>query len=181
MVIRRLIAHVGGVAGQDFLDRRVPRGKHSLDRRLEGLKIAAQHSRRVFVLRDLDNDGPCPGALLDRMLPDRPSSLIIRLAVRSVDAWLMADQTGLASALHVRPNAIPERPEALADPKRTLRDLALKSRDRTMREIAAESAQAFAGVLADFAADAWRIERALASEAAPSLQRAVERLSSLAR
>jgi hypothetical protein len=178
-VIRRLIAHVGGLAGQDFTSRRAPRGKDQLDRRLPGIEIAARHGSRVFVLRDLDKDAACPGELVARLLPGRPASLLLRVAVRSVDAWLMADRPGIASALDVTRSAVPPHPETIADAKGALRDLARQSRDRATREIAFESPQAFAGLLESFAAETWRIERALESGAAPSLRRAIERLAAL--
>jgi len=57
----------------------------------------------------------------------------LRVAVREVEAWLLADRSRLAGFLSVSAGAIPASPEAEDDPKQTLVNLAARSRRRDIR------------------------------------------------
>jgi hypothetical protein len=58
----------------------------------------------------------------------------LRLAVRAVEAWLLADRERIAQFLGTRPNSVPANPDELENPKRELITLALGSRKRAIRE-----------------------------------------------
>ena len=60
--------------------------------------------------------------------------MLIRVAVLEIEAWIMADRTGIAGWLGVTANTVPRNPELLTDPKRTLVQLASRSRNRSLRE-----------------------------------------------
>jgi hypothetical protein len=180
-VARRLIEHVRAEPGRNWLDRRAPRGKQALDRRLPGFAVAATHGGRILILRDFDSEAGCVGELVARLLPCRPTMLLLRIAVRAVEAWMMADRKGLADALRVTESTIPHEPEKLVQPKVAMLLLGRASRSRAVRDVFHGSWQEQAGWLIEFAEEHWSVARACASGAAPSLTRAVDRVATLAR
>lgn len=109
-------------------------GKKELDQRIASYNAAARLGAWL-ILRDLDHDADCPADLVARLLPStwRKESLLLRIPVRSLEAWLLADRTALANFLAVRPALVPDHPEELPRPKRTLVDLARQSRRRDIR------------------------------------------------
>lgn len=103
----------------------VSRGKANLDRKLANYNAAAAH-RPWFVLRDADRDeGDCPAAIRKTRLPlaVQNSAMCFRLAVRSLEAWLLADVDAFAATFAVARASVPVDVEQLADPKRSLVDL----------------------------------------------------------
>lgn len=60
--------------------------------------------------------------------------MTIRVAVRSVEAWLMADRERFSDFLDVPLVKIPESPEELDNPKETLVNIARSSRRKMARE-----------------------------------------------
>lgn len=185
-VARRLILAAGGVPGMDYLTARPGRGKSSLDGRLAGFNVLARR-QAVLVLRDLDSDAACPGALLQALVPRREALLLLRIAVRSVETWLMADRAAFARALGLREAEVTTTPEDLPRPKTEVERLLSKSKDRTLRRrlgldgpTGRTQPQLVAAELADFAATRWDPARAARSGHAPSLGRALRRLRDLA-
>lgn len=176
VVARRLIEAAGGRPGVDLLGPRPTRGKEALDRRLNGL-IAGARYRRTLVLRDLDHDAACPGVLRQHLLAGEPEGLCLRIAVRSIEAWLMADHDGFASEFGLRPSTIPREPEVLAYPKVTAKDMIGRTTKRAYRQ--APEPQIFGLWLSDFARENWQPARAAARS--PSLARAITRLAAFCR
>lgn len=87
-----------------------------------------------IILTDLDNDD-CPPGLLNRWLPHgRNSNLVLRIAVREVEAWLLADRKRFAEFLGVAVSRLPQRPDECDDPKMFLVNLARGSRLREIRD-----------------------------------------------
>jgi hypothetical protein len=58
----------------------------------------------------------------------------LRVAVREVEAWLLADRVGIAGFLSVSRDRIPREADALRDPKASVISVASRSRSRTIRE-----------------------------------------------
>ena len=178
---RRLIEAVGGLPGTDYLSTRSGRGKDSLDRRLAGFNALARR-QPVLVLRDLDTDAPCAGILLARIAARREPGLILRLPVRSIEAWLMADRAAFARRMGLGAAALPEQPEEIESPKKHLEGLLEQSRNRDLRRRIGLSGQSglqgqlLALELSDFILNGWHPERAAKSGRAPSLARALVRL-----
>lgn len=107
-------------------------GKHFLHQRLEAYNLAARFSPWI-VLLDLDHDAECAPALRARLLP-KPSRLMsLRIAVRAIESWLLADRREFASFLGVGHREIPDNPDDLDDPKGFVIDLARGSRRRLLR------------------------------------------------
>lgn len=166
-------------AGHDVDPARivVTRGKTTLDLRLPSLNRAARHLPWL-VLRDADRDvGDCPLALRASLLtqPQEPL-LCLRLAVRSLESWLLADAAALTSHFRVSAGRVPVAPEAELDAKRTLVRLCSASQSRSVRQGMARDdgerpGREYSALLTEFARDAWDPRRA--AERAPSLARAM--------
>jgi hypothetical protein len=114
-------------AGHEVAYAYITDGKHELGRRLSGFNEAARWAP-WFVLRDLDDDAACAPRLRRRLMPQPSPRMCLRIAVRSVEAWLLADAKGLSRFLGVPQGRVPPSPESLARPKRSLVDLAGESR-----------------------------------------------------
>lgn len=177
-VLRRLIAEVR----QDFAIGATHRknGFGYLKRTIPGWNKAAK-GRPIMVLTDLDQH-KCPTAMLNDWLPDgRHPNLLFRVAVREVEAWLLADRKGLAGFLRCSLGALPEDPESLADPKAALIDAAMRSRIRELRDdivprrgSTAKIGRGYNPALTLFVRELWDV--AEAAGRAPSLARTIARL-----
>jgi hypothetical protein len=183
-VARRLIEAIGAVPGRDHFNPRKS-GKSGVDLRVEGLNRQAIRYP-VLVLRDMDSDAACPGALVASRLPSPAQKMCFRIAVRTVEAWLLADRHAFAAWIGVSPNRIPFRPEELNSPKRHIVDLARNSRKREIRAAmiprtgsGVPFGPGFDGSLAAFATSIWDPTRAAKDGNCPSLSRALARLRAL--
>ncbi len=135
------------------------------------------------VLTDLDSC-PCPPELIgDWLGGGRHPNLLLRVAVREVEAWLLADRSSLARYLRVSEKWIPANPDGLKDPKATLVNAARKSRSEKLRDLivprpgsTAKQGRDYNAALAEFVSNDWNIEKAATQSA--SLQRTVARLAS---
>lgn len=177
-IVRRLL---------DYTDRNYAvgvayglRGYGYLRGTIRGWNRAAR-GKPFIVLTDLDRY-PCPSALIHEWLPEPQSpNLLLRIAVREVEAWLLADRTNLAKYLSVSPTRVPIRPDSLEDAKASLVDLAANSRSRDIRTgiaprpgSTAKQGPDYNASLSNFARTHWDIDAARLSSA--SLARTVERL-----
>jgi hypothetical protein len=128
-VVRRLIEHVGGTPGPVYGRN----GKDHLRQRISNYNQAARLSPWV-VLVDLDHDAECAPPLRSAWLPALLPYMCLRVAVRQVEAWLLADRERLAKFLSVSTSRIPHNPESVEHPKNTLVEIARYSRRRDIRE-----------------------------------------------
>lgn len=140
----------------------------------------------VVLITDLDAKA-CAPTLIDEWFArvESPRNLIFRVAVREIEAWLLADHDGINRLLgRTGPSRLPRDPDALADPKRHLLDLArgapklvrldlLASAGSTARQGVGYNAR-----LSGFVAHEWNPDRA--SERSESLRRTQQRLRDLA-
>jgi hypothetical protein len=124
----------------------------------------------------------CPAALIQEWLV-RPKhdNLLIRVAVREAEAWILADKENLARFLGIRPALVPDEVEQLPDPKKELIDLARRARRRELRDDICPPTHSTRKVgpnynarLAVFVSQQW--DPNVASERAESLARAIDRL-----
>jgi hypothetical protein len=177
-VMQRLIEE----SGRPFLASRIlnTRGNDQLKKNMDKFKAACRVVPHI-VLTDLDRH-PCPPALIKQWQANvLPSRMLFRIAVREVEAWLLADREGIAKFLDIAINKLPHEPEAEAGPKRTLINLARKSRKRRLaQELVPEAGSAarigplYNARMREFVGNTWNIQRAC--DHAPSLARAVSRL-----
>lgn len=128
-VLRRLVEHVGATASSVYGKT----GKQRLLQRLNGYNNAAQRGP-WFVLVDLNGDDDCAPPFREKWLPTPAPYMCFRIAVREVEAWLFADPKRLAPFLGVRASALPNDPELVVEPKRTMVQVAAISRRRAIRE-----------------------------------------------
>lgn len=179
----RLIAETGHtVAAKIPKDRRKHAGFGYLKTRLPDFILSCRGGVNFLLLTDLDTR-PCPSDLLGDWLgaAKKPDSLLLRVAVREVEAWVLADRPQFANWLGVAENIVPVTPEECLDPKGDLLKLAAKSKYRDLREgllpkkdAASRVGLEYNDLLCEFVAEKWRIEEA--SQLAPSLERAIRRL-----
>lgn len=182
-IIRRLIELVGATPGPVYGKN----GKAYLRGKINGFNNAARFARWV-VLVDLDGEEECAPPMCANWLPAPAVYLCFRVAVRAVEAWLLADAERIAQFLGVRLSRIPLNCEALEDPKGVLIDLARGSRRREIRaEIVPRPAsgrregRAHTSRLIEFVIDAdagWR--PSVAAARCDSLRRSIQCLESLA-
>jgi hypothetical protein len=120
-----------------------------------------------FMLTDLDNYTCPPSLIKDWINFPLKSNFIFRIAVREVEAWLLADIEGLSEYFKVSATNFPVRPESEIDPKNTLIHLARRSRIRRIREDLvpinenAAIGPNYNGCLMEFVFNNWNIETAL--------------------
>lgn len=179
-VVCKLIQHVGAEPGIVYGKK----GKSHLKSQISGYNSAAKHAPWV-VLVDLDQDADCAPPLCAHWLPEPAPHLCFRVAVRGIEAWLMADAEALAPFLSIARGKIPANPEQLGAPKEALVNLARTSRRREIREdmVPREGSgravgPAYVSRLIEFASSYW--QRAKAAHRSDSLRRAISCLDNLA-
>lgn len=178
-VLRRMLRDIEGVAvGITYRKG----GFGYLQKTIAGWNNAAR-GIPFAVLTDLDRY-ICPAELIDDWLkvPKHPN-LLFRVAVREVEAWLLADQAAMATFLGISVGTLPERPDELPDPKSVLIELAKKSRHSLVRESlvprrdsTAKQGPGYNGCLAWYVNTEWNPE--LARRSSPSLDRTLQRFKS---
>lgn len=173
-VVGRLIRHVGGRPGTVYGKK----GKAFLRDRIRGYNNAAQHAPWL-VLVDLDMDGDCAVPLRTTWLPRVASRMCFRVAVRAVEAWLLADARSLATFVGVARNEVPVDPEGLPNPKQAMVNLARRSRRSAIQQdmvprqgSGRDVGPAYTSRLVEYAQYRWQPD--IAALRADSLRRAVE-------
>jgi len=179
VVARRLLGHVALNCGTVY----GLMGKQHLRQRVQGYAAAA---KRVpwFVLVDLDDEAVCAGALVADWLADQPPMMRFRVAVREVEAWLLADRVALARFLSVSRDAIPRMADELVDPKEILVSVSRRSRSRAIRDGMSPRPDSgrtigplYVAELTRFVREHWDVDAA--ARASDSLARCLAALSSL--
>lgn len=162
----------------------ITRGKQRFDARLVNYNQAARHGPWL-ALRDADHDADgCPVTLRRTLLrvPQSPA-LCLRLAVRTLEAWLLADAEAVAKYFSVPRSAVPRDPEDLDRPKDALVQLCRSSRRRAVRVGMVPPpgtrgpGPEHTAFVSRFCREAWRPDTAAA--AAPSLRRALQEIDRL--
>lgn len=147
---------------------------------IPGLNQAAS-GMPYLVLTDLDQ-AECPLAIISTWLTQpRHPNLIFRIAIKEVEAWVMADREALAKFLGITINLIPANVDEILDPKQLLINLARRSKKRDLREgivpeqnSTAKIGKDYNGQLIPFVRTHWQV--ATAQLNSPSLQRAMKAL-----
>jgi len=178
-VVRRLVQHVGAIPGGVYGKN----GKGGLRQKIPGYNNAARYSPWIVIV-DLDSDADCAQLLRLNWIPDPAPFMCFRVAVREMEAWLLADGPRLASFLQVAETAIPHDPECLANPKDAMVNLARHSRSRAIQKDMIPRAGSgipigalYSSRLIEFASKQWRPE--VAARRCDSLRRAIECLKRL--
>ncbi len=163
-------------------------GYGQIKRRAASLLQMARSEIYTLALTDLDQ-AECAPTLIRKWFAappnqpiELPRQLCFRVAVREVEAWLLADRDAIARFLDISVTNFPRTPEDLDDPKQELLNIIRRKGHRRLRQDVLPSGTAHVGPLYNqrlckFVVDRWKPERAALNS--PSLQRASEALSRL--
>jgi len=153
-----------------------------LKSRMDNWRRLAQQ-QPVFLLTDLDNVD-CPSLLREEWIGSKPlpENLVMRIAVREIESWILADHKALRQLIGNK-GKLPTEPDKVLDAKECLFALA-RLADRSIREdlLKIEGAIASQGIgynarLTTWVRSEWDPERA--ADRSPSLARARVRLKEL--
>jgi len=152
-----------------------------LKRTINGFNNAAK-GIPFLIGTDLDTY-PCPPALLtDWMKRPKHHNLMVYVAVREAEAWVLADKDNFAKFLGIRSTLIPDNVENIADPKREVIRLASKARRKDLRDDLCPPPDSTRKVgpnynarLSSFVQQLW--DPTTAGQRAESLGRAIDRLT----
>ena len=160
-----------------------PNGKAKLLENMPKYNEAAKWNR-WFVLVDLDQKPECAPDLIQTVLPKPSKGMRFRVAVRAMEAWLLADTDHLSDFLHVPQTKFPANPDAELNPKVSLVNLARHStreeirKDMVPREGSGGSVgPGYTDRLREFVITRWRPEAAV--ERSDSLRRCIAALQTL--
>lgn len=140
--------------------------------------------RPLLVITDLDQMACAPALLADwfgKRL--RPQNLLLRVAVREIESWLLADHDAIRLLIGRKVGRIPVEPDCLPDPKSTLLALAQHASRQVRDELVAWQGQkirqglGYNATLTQWLREHWSPERA--ASRSPSLHRARIRLREL--
>jgi hypothetical protein len=179
VALRRLLAEAGLPFGKVYGKA----GKDRLRNRIHDYNNAARLMPWI-VLVDLDREAECAASLCRSWLPEPAPRLMFRVAVRALEAWLLADGEAISEHLGVSKDRVPLLPDNEPDPKRSLIELAHHSRQARIREAMTPSIGRRVGplyslIMSEFIERHWRPE--IAAERSDSLRRCRLRLRELAR
>ncbi len=180
VVLRRLLADIGvepvAIYGKQ--------GKQRLRERIADYNNAARNGRWI-VLVDLDSDEDCAPLLCRHWLTRPAPGMYLRVAVREIESWLLADRVALSRFLGVPLARVPLIPDEELDPKRTIVDLARASRYGAISEdmvprpgAGRDVGPAYTSRLAEFASAIWHPTEA--AQNSDSLARCLRRLTEMA-
>jgi len=156
------------------------RGYGKIKKIISGLNYAAK-GMPYLVLTDLDK-AECPLVIISEWLtqPKHPN-LLFRIAVKEVEAWLLAHREAFAEFLGISVSLIPANVDEIPDPKQLLIYLAKKSKKRNLRDAivpdrnsTAKIGKDYNGQLIQFVQNNWQVEAAQVNSR--SLQRAMNAL-----
>lgn len=186
--LRRCIEYAGLSVGNFVISTG---GKHGFNARLGKYLAAAQipSAGGWLLVRDLDHDAACAPELVSSLLAQhhlarQPQNGRLRIAVREIEAWALADDVGFSRHYGVSRDQLPTNPDTLADPKQTIVKLARRSSKRTIASGVPPTPSggrsvgpSFETELNDFFLGAWEPERA--ASRSDSLFRAIESIRSM--
>jgi hypothetical protein len=152
-----------------------------LKKTVNGFNNAAKGTPFI-VLCDLE-DKCAPSLITNWLTNPKHPNLIFRVAVREVEAWLLADADGISSYLGVSRSMVPGNVDNIEDPKGSIIQLAKRSTKRQLRlgmvpstGSSARVGPDYNGLLSAFVKTTWNIDRACSNS--NSLRRAVKAITS---
>ncbi|OGP61502.1 MAG: hypothetical protein A2V67_20055 [Deltaproteobacteria bacterium RBG_13_61_14] len=158
------------------------KGKNYLKDKIQSFNQSAKHQCWI-VQMDLNQEEKCAPKLVEKLLPQRHPNLILRVAVRELESWLLADQVNLSRFLGVSKNVIPLQPDDIPDPKQALINLV---RHHSLRrdiidalvpvpDTSSRVGKDYNGKLAEFVVKHWDVRSA--RRKSPSLEKAMRAFS----
>ena len=160
------------------------RGVGYIKAKLDAFNRSANEIQYLTLVDFMDTGVACPPGVIAAWLPHSRPGMLLRIVVREIESWLLADRAGLSDFLAVRPALLNLDPETAQDPKQTLVNIARRSRRRSIRDAIVPSPASTAPVgvrynaeLRAFAENAWDPARARIHS--PSLARCMDRLATV--
>ncbi len=189
-VVTKLVSERNGKADDQLIFRKgfpvVTGGYGAIKKRCAAFLDMANAGLRTLALTDLDTHECACTLIRDWFgIPEAsqatlPEECIFRVAVREVEAWILADRAAWAAHIGISAANFSANPDSLEDPKQHLLNvIRAKGRRRVHREMLPEGTAhigpRYNEVLCDFVETVWLPERAAANS--PSLYRAIRALS----
>ncbi|MFT3886071.1 MAG: hypothetical protein QM724_11780 [Flavobacteriales bacterium] len=181
-VLRRLLA----ASNRNFVVSREvhARGYGAMKRDVRKYEQASQVLPHI-ILTDLDRV-ECPSVLLSQWkLNSQPGRLVFRVAVREIEAWVLADRNGVADFLGLPVSKVPVQVESIPDPKQVLLSLARGTKNRKLMEELVPPMGSTSSIgpfyndrLSGFVMDKWNLDTACSSS--KSLAKALQRIKEFA-
>lgn len=143
-------------------------GASYIRKRISSFNMASKGTP-FLVLTDLDS-GECAPSLIKEWLPQpKHPNLLFRVAVREIEAWIMASRQSLARFLGIRETRIPlDIDNSIENPKEFLISLASQSRKKSIKVSllpkpgsTAKVGRDYNGTLSDFLQRHWDLEEAM--------------------
>jgi hypothetical protein len=95
----------------------------------------ASTNTTFLILVDLDQD-PCPSRkIMDWLEDPKGSNLLLRIAVKEIESWIVGDTKNFAKFLHVREDRLMKNVDSIRDPKKYIFSLAHQSGIRQLSGI----------------------------------------------
>jgi len=160
------IRPTAGLRGIDYI-----RGK------IEDYNRASEFCHYI-VLIDLDKEECAPDMIRRWITFPSKNSFYFRIAVREIEAWLIADRKGFSKFLSIPISWIPLNSENIINPKEVIISWARQSRKRKIKGLipagSSSIGPAYNSLLSDFVQYHWDIDEACMHN--KSLRRAVDRI-----
>lgn len=132
----------------------------------------------VMGLADLEQV-QCASSLLTSKLRHKSVGFHLRIAVRMLESWLLADRHAMARFLKVPISALPISPDGEVHAKRALVDIARRSTSKNIRDALVPDDSGgvvgpdYAATMSKFIQHHWRVS--VARKTSPSLEKACQR------
>lgn len=142
-----------------------------------GYNDAGKHMA-VIGLADLEQ-AKCASSLLASKLRDKSAGFHLRIAVRMLESWLLADRQSMARFLKVPIGALPTDPDSEFHAKKLLVSIARKSTSKSIRDALVPDDSGgivgsdYAATMNRFIEKHWRVSEA--RKHSPSLEKACQR------
>jgi len=173
-VAREIIDAAGGTAGTVYGRR----GAGYIEKKISGFNQRAQGTPILALVDLMDLDSDCPAEIVQDWLPHRHEQMLLRLVVREIESWILADRTSISRFFGIRKSLVPHHPEQLEDPKAGLVDLARSSQRQGLKNAIVpenptmnDEGPAYTTRMQRFVRNQWSVMEA--AKNAPSLHRCV--------
>lgn len=131
-ILRKVVQYCGNSVGHCYKKN----GCSYIDGKIRAFNSASKYSPYI-VLRDLDNYS-CAPALVKALINNKNNNLILRIAVREAESWLLADKENFSNYLGISENSISNNVENIRDPKEYLINIARKAKKSIREDIVPE-------------------------------------------
>lgn len=167
ILLKKVIMHCGHDVTWSLMSP-----KHEIDKRLSKYNEAARRMNWI-ILRDLDQDAVSASCLSGKLVPEPSQGLIFAVAVRSLEAWALADVETFAKFFRIPKGKLPDNPDMINDPKGYILNFVRAHGNKSLKEDMLPRkgdrrryGPLYASKLAEYIAQHWRID--LASERSQS-------------